>query len=497
MTMHYSQRGAAAFALPPAIDLLGNEPAGTGMHFAADQHYIRDPGIPANNRLATTADLITAGTMTFARASSAWGVGRLGYLQEFAAGVPRLVYAPESKLTSASNMQLRVGVKAITVSAGYAYAAGDIVALTDAGNTARWMRGRVISHVGTLLVVDVYWVAPDVSGSAASWVICKSLGYLAEGQATNKVTARKANPTDTTNMFKAGDAASILSVVDDSAALAAAGLSGICTSGKVYKLDNSAGTVNAYMQFFGPTGNTNVHVVSAHVRAVGGSVDARVRSNNLAGAAVPPGNGYVRASISFTPSGTGDVLWVQASPGQVTYAILPGLEEGSYATSVIAGDTLAAVTRLADSLSHAMAGPPEGTVVVRGRTAKGASTQTLLQWDDGTNNNRLIVSRSSTRAVECFAIVGGTQAVRLNMGNRADDTDISVAFSWRQGRFAASLDGQAAVIDTTYSGPLPIVSRFCTGHRGSGSFAADGTIASVRILPKSYDPADLQGMSAL
>lgn len=109
------------------------------------------------------------------------------------------------------------------------------------------------------------------------------------------------------------------------------------------------------MQFFGVTGNTNVHVVSAHVRTVGGSADARVRSNNLAGAAVPAGYGYVRASISFTPSGTGDALWVQASPGQVTYAILPGLEEGSFITSVIAGDTLAAVTRAADTMSAPLA----------------------------------------------------------------------------------------------------------------------------------------------
>src|SRR5690606_20738143 len=84
-------------------------------------------------------------------------------------------------------------------------------------------------------------------------------GLYAGGQRVNKCRNFNANPTDLTGVSKAGDAAAMLTVVDDSAELAAAGLDGICTSGMAFKFDNSAGTSTSWLYIAGNSGNTNPH----------------------------------------------------------------------------------------------------------------------------------------------------------------------------------------------------------------------------------------------
>lgn len=182
--LQYTNR-PAPLAAPPAVALLGNEPAGAGLHFAADQHWICDPATPANCKLATTDALMADGTMPFSRNTPATNWGRLGVIETVASNVPRLAYDPLSVVTSTATVQFRRGVRAVTVSAGYTYAAGSYIALTDTGTPARWMRGRVVSHVGTLLVVDIYWVSPGATGSAPAWTIIKSMGYLPEPARSN------------------------------------------------------------------------------------------------------------------------------------------------------------------------------------------------------------------------------------------------------------------------------------------------------------------------
>lgn len=169
----------------PAAIQLGDEAAGAWFSFAADQHLVRDPDTAANNLIGTLGDLLAAGTAIFNRPSPATVCGRLGKLETVAAGVPRLSYDPMSLVTSSATLQFRKGRRAVTVSAGFTYAAGSYIALTDTANPARWMRGRVISHVGTLVEVDIYWVAPGASGSASAWAVIRSLGYLPEPARAN------------------------------------------------------------------------------------------------------------------------------------------------------------------------------------------------------------------------------------------------------------------------------------------------------------------------
>ena len=185
-------------------------------------------------------------------------------------------------------------------------------------------------------------------------------GYSNWPARTNKCTCLKFNPTDTTNITKSGDAAAVLSVVDDTAALTAAGLIGVCTSGKVYKLDNSAGSTDGVASISGATGNVNVHSTAIYARG-GSASSGRTGFSNASGSTTNIVlTTYSRLlSENRTPVNTGNTNVVYASPGKVVYFILPQLEEGAFATPPIfdpLNDSLTSITRAATNLSLPTAG---------------------------------------------------------------------------------------------------------------------------------------------
>jgi hypothetical protein len=143
----------------------------------------------------------------------------------------------------------------------------------------------------------------------------------------NKCTNTNSNPQNTTNVSKTGDAASTLTVVDDSAALAAAGLSAYGPN--VYCLDNSGGSIAAFAASTGGTGNTNAHSAVAWVRGGSGAIGDSSTSPIATFAASV---GFVRRSlVGYTPAGTNQRMLIRADAGQVVYFTLNGLYEGSTA----------------------------------------------------------------------------------------------------------------------------------------------------------------------
>ncbi|MGE4544230.1 MAG: hypothetical protein AB7D06_08975 [Pedobacter sp.] len=189
------------------------------------------------------------------------------------------------------------------------------------------------------------------------------------GASTNKCTCRKANPTDTSNIGTGGDAAAVLSVVDDSDALAAAGLDKICTSGKVYKLDNSAGISSAWVLLGAVT--TAPHSGSAYIRSTGGNITIYVTSTPHASPT------YIRRTV--TAAGTATQMTISAVAGAVVYFILPQLEESPYCTPPIykatdGTDPLTSLTRPNTKLVGQSAGVIRGNnLALMGQVIPGAS----------------------------------------------------------------------------------------------------------------------------
>lgn len=160
------------------------------------------------------------------------------------------------------------------------------------------------------------------------------LGLFIEGAITNKSTNYNANPTATTGFTTSGDAAGVLSVVDDSAALAAAGLDQICTSGKVYKADNAAGSGSFTVTFPGNVGNTNKHSVSLYVRSEGtGQVCRLYLGQDML--AINEGPWTRHRLENQTPDGTTRKITLLVDAHETVYFILNQLEENTFASSVI------------------------------------------------------------------------------------------------------------------------------------------------------------------
>lgn len=144
----------------------------------------------------------------------------------------------------------------------------------------------------------------------------------------NKVTARNANPVDLTNVTKSGDAAAVLSIVSDSISLAAAGLSALCSSGIVYKLDNSAGVADAFATIGGATGTLNTQSFSVYAR---GSGTGQLRFNvGASPVALGLGIAYTRTAGTGASANTTDSLQIRLLAGGVAFFILPDLREACY-----------------------------------------------------------------------------------------------------------------------------------------------------------------------
>lgn len=175
-------------------------------------------------------------------------------------------------------------------------------------------------------------------------------GSLCEETRQNKCTNHNINPPDaTTNLTKSGDAASVLQRVDDSAALAAADLDVLCSSGQVFELDNSLGVTTATVTFGGTVGNVNPHSFSAFARMVEGTFGTLQLTGGTPGTVSFSNAAYERIkSEKITPSGTTVQMKINAAAGTKVRFILNQLEEGWHISSpiIIAG---AAATRAADA----------------------------------------------------------------------------------------------------------------------------------------------------
>lgn len=164
-----------------------------------------------------------------------------------------------------------------------------------------------------------------------------ALGLRFEPPSTNKCENTNVNPTTTQGLTIGGDSTATISVADAPAGLLmAAGLDELCTNGKVFLLDNSAGATGAYVDINGETGNTNPHSISIYaatmnagfngnVALVGGSKNVAINQSNLT----------LLKIENEMPNHSSRKIRINASPGKGVYFILNQLEEMPFCTSTI------------------------------------------------------------------------------------------------------------------------------------------------------------------
>ncbi|SHO65804.1 hypothetical protein SAMN02745172_02451 [Pseudoxanthobacter soli DSM 19599] len=315
-----------------------------------------------------------------------------------------------------------------------------------------------------------------------------------ENALTNKVFGRKHNPVDLSQLSKGGDAAAVLSVVDDSAALVAGGLGAICTSGTVYQLDNTAGTTEAIMGFSGPTGNVNPHCVQAWMRG-SGTVSLRLADNTSA-VSVPLTTAWAQyQSAAGVPTATNMTMRAIVPAGGVLYLILPGLYEAATAPHApIIGDTIAQVTRVAEMCRlpagmEAVLQGAAGTGLVQALPPRAGTSSTDVPVLLGGPVHPLIGLRSAT-AVR--TMLDGAAVLDAVPGANILANGLGAAFAWDASGAVACANGGAVASSATSILP-GIRSSAWLGRAGGGGYAkGDGLYDLVAMWPGRIANAAVQ-----
>lgn len=214
------------------------------------------------------------------------------------------------------------------------------------------------------------------------------------------------------------------------------------------------------------------------------------------------------AQLEANPSGTsGPSSYIATTTASVTRAA----DTVSMAASTArAADTSTSgsVTRAADVTSSAATtkaldlvtvdalptwyNPDQMTAVVQ-FTANTAGTTAIYSFNDGTQNNRILL-RATDGALSFFVLVGGVTQAQLSLGTLTHGATYKVAAAWASNDFAASLNGATAVTDA--AGSLPPITQLQLGLE-MVSNPLNSTIKQFTGFPRRIDNATLKELSTL
>ncbi|MGT2507923.1 phage head spike fiber domain-containing protein [Cupriavidus basilensis] len=191
---------------------------------------------------------------------------------------------------------------------------------------------------------------------------------------------------------------------------------------------------------------------------------------------------------TFAGDGTSGIVF---SGSQVEAGICP--------TSLVP-TTSAQATRTADSaaitdLSKIAFNAGEGTLYADVITPQVSSTANgMVALHDGTISNRMVAYFTSG-AVRVLASIGGASQSFLVGAAPAPGAVCKLAFAYRPGDFAASMNGAAAV-PWALSGVPPVSALRLGGtNAGAGSEALNSWLRNLRYFPRRFSNAELQALT--
>jgi len=209
----------------------------------------------------------------------------------------------------------------------------DYVLQGTTGGTAGWKPTGFTGSIDNISIKEVTWAV----GTKSYWT-------------------GAAFQNNITGLTLSGDTAAVLSIVTDTAEITAAGLLGINPGAKVYKLDNSGGSLTSYATAGGTAGNLNAHSTLFIIRNITGTTNKCGANYTSATATTIPSSAYTSVKLqNYTPTNTLSAAQVAATAGGVLYFLAPQLEEQSAATSVILVSG-ATATRAQTVLSYPISG---------------------------------------------------------------------------------------------------------------------------------------------
>jgi hypothetical protein len=175
---------------------------------------------------------------------------------------------------------------------------------------------------------------------------------------------------------------------------------------------------------------------------------------------------------------------------------LPQLEQGATVTSVIPTTTIA-LTRNADvddmtgSNFSSWYNASEGTLFVE-YSAPAVGVRTIFSLNDNSANEAITLRTDGTNPL--FTVTdGGSDVANIDAGTVASNVVYKFAGAYAANDFAASINGGAAVTDT--SGALPTLDRATIGSL-AGSNYLNGHIRRISFYPRRLSNEQLQALTA-
>ncbi|TSD89064.1 hypothetical protein FFK22_008765 [Mycobacterium sp. KBS0706] len=272
---------------------------------------------------------------------------------------------------------------------------------------------------------------------------------------TNRCTNRNANPTDLTGVTLSGDVLATLTRVDDSASMPGGILAALLTAttinGFVYKLDNSAGSTDAFATISGTISATGACRGSIVYRGSAGRIEIGGATAVSFGASTP----YVRVGGSRTAAATTEQLRVAAPAGAVVYFILNQLEAGAFDTAPIVVNA-AIATRNAPQIQRTVGADfnaTEGFLGVRAKVVSGVTNSGVafgsLQTTISDANVLQFVTSASLRGLT--QVAGAATAVPTQALTATNMT--TGVYGYKANDFGFSANGLTTLTDV--SGALP------------------------------------------
>jgi len=287
----------------------------------------RGSGVAVNLPLASLAGKV-AGGLTYTRASGQWHQDDAGVWQYVAANVPAfnskgILLEPPSTNKCTCYGVIPADSYAAAVTSGAVLVLGRKYEIVTRATTDFTTKGAANNAVGTQFVLT----------AACTLGAGDSVKEVQFGVGTKSYHNGTSFVQNHTNMTLSGDTAAVLTTVDDTAALAAAGLSNLAASGKWYKIDNSAGAAAAYVTIAGSAGNLNPHSRSLFYLVDGAGCSVFMVADAASGMALNVIGAVTRAIKDGYVSTSSGAFQISVVAGRTLRILLPQLEELPFTTS--------------------------------------------------------------------------------------------------------------------------------------------------------------------
>ncbi|HEX2859052.1 MAG TPA: hypothetical protein VHP58_02495 [Alphaproteobacteria bacterium] len=341
-------------------------------------------------------------------------------------------------------------------------------------------------------------------------------GLLIEGAGTNVQTYSYALNNWNTN---AGATLNNATVAPDgsnaySVAFGANWASGLYRS--ALGLTNAAAcTISGYFKYVG--GDATVYFGGGNTVWGTGAQTASITFNSQTGAfmgadagvssysIMAAGNGWYRVAVTATlaTGTTADVIIFHGS-GTAGESAAWGImaETGSFAGSFISTNSntvtvsrAADVATIATTLPALLFNASEGTLFVEAEfLGLGSTSQPLLQLDDGTSANKLVLTQSSGNLSALVTTAGVSKLNSTIATSLATGTVYKAALAYKANDFAACAGG--GTVAAAASGAVPgSLTTLRLGSNSSGSQFANAWLRRVAYYPRRLTNAELQTLT--